>query len=127
MKIIDDLLSTLRYDAPVRDIRLGPFQTAVLTRNCGLASTPHDPGPHHSRIPVTEAGLLMEKDVGALAHLANSESALEAAIGMATINSLIEVDENRCLELNAAELIIAPVNSTKTPPKSKIITLIITI
>ena len=62
MKIIDDLLSTLNYEAPVKDVRQGPFQTAVLTRYCGLASTPHDPGPHHDQTPVKEAGLLLEKD-----------------------------------------------------------------
>ncbi|MBA7594468.1 hypothetical protein ES703_01411 [subsurface metagenome] len=105
MKIIDDMLSSLDYKAPVRDIRQGPFQTAVLTRGCGLASTPHDPGPHHSQTPVNEAGLLMEKDVLALARMAYSESPLEAAIGMATINSLVEVDEQRCTELNAGDLL----------------------
>ncbi|MCK4723200.1 MAG: DUF364 domain-containing protein [Dehalococcoidia bacterium] len=105
MKIINDLLHTLNYDAPVRDIRQGPFQTAVLTRDCGLASTPHDPGLHHSRTPVNEAGLLMEKDVLTLARMAYSQSPLEAAIGMATINSLVEVDEQRCTELNAGDLL----------------------
>ena len=105
MKIIDDLLSTLNLEAPVRDIRLGPFQTAVLTRYCGLASTPHDPGPHHDHAPVKESGLLLENDARALAHLANSLSQMEAAIGMATINSLIEVDEQRCVELNAGDLL----------------------
>lgn len=49
MKIIDNLLYTSNYEAPVIDVHQGPFQTVVLTRNCGLASTPHDPGPHHSR------------------------------------------------------------------------------
>lgn len=105
MRIINDLLSSLDYEASVRDIRQGPFQTAVLTHRCGLASTPHDPGPHHSRTPVAEAGLLREKDVQALARLAKSQSPLEAAIGMATINSLIEVDEQRCTELNAGDLL----------------------
>jgi hypothetical protein len=105
MKIIDDLLSTLSYEASVRDIRQGPFQTAVVTRYCGLASTPHDPGPHHDKTPVKEAGLLLEKDVIALAHMANSLSSLESAIGMATINSLIEVDEQGCAELNAGDLL----------------------
>ena len=38
--------------------------------------------------------------------LAYSQSILEAAIGMATINSLLEIDENSCTELNAAELIM---------------------
>jgi len=105
MKIVDDLLSTLNYAAPVRDIRQGPFQTAVLTRHCGLASTPHDHGPHHDRTPVKEAGLLTEKNALALAKLAYSSSLIEAAIGMATINSLMEIDERRCVELNAADLL----------------------
>ena len=106
MKIIEDLLSTLNYKAPVRDMRQGPFQTAVLTRDCGLASTPHDPGPHHNRTPVKEAGLLMEKSTLALAEMANSSSSYEAAIGMATINSLVKVDEQRCLQLNAGDLLV---------------------
>ena len=106
MKIIDDLLSTLSYEAPVRDIRQGPFQTAVLTRDCGLASTPHDPGPHHDQVPVKEAGLLMEKNALALARMAASPSLLEAAIGMSTINSLIDIDEQRCVQLNAGDLLI---------------------
>jgi len=105
MKIIEDLLSTLNYEAPVRDIRQGPFQTAVLTRDCGLASTPHDSGPHHNKTPVKEAGLLMEKSTLALAEMANSSSSHEAAVGMATINSLVKVDEQRCLQLNAGDLL----------------------
>jgi len=105
MKIIEDLLSTLNYEAPVREIRQGTFQTAVVTRNCGLASTPHDPGPHHNNTPVNEAGLLLSRDAAGLARLALSTSPLEAAIGMATINSLIDVDEQRCTELNAGDLL----------------------
>lgn len=105
MKVIADLLSTLNYEAPVRDIRQGKFQTAVLTRNCGLAATPHDPGPHHDKTPVREAGILIEKNALALAQMAESPSPLEAAIGMATINSLIEIEEQRCVELNASDLL----------------------
>jgi len=106
MKIIDDILSTLNCEAPVTAICQGPFQTAVLTRNCGLASTPHDPGPHHDRTPVTDAGRLLEKDAVTLAYMANSPSLMESAIGMATINSLIEVDKRRCKELNAGDLLV---------------------
>jgi len=105
MKIINDVLSTLNYDASIREIRQGSFQTAVLTRGCGLASAPHDPGPHHGKTPVKEAGLLLDKDVLALASMASSPSPLEAAIGMAAINSLIEVDEHKCQELNAGDLL----------------------
>jgi uncharacterized protein (DUF4213/DUF364 family) len=106
MKIIEELISTLAFEAPVKDIRQGAFQTAVLTLSCGLASTPHNPGPHPVGMPVNGAGLLLEKDLRLLAHMAKSQSPMESAIGMATINSLIKVDERRCTEFNAAELLI---------------------
>jgi uncharacterized protein (DUF4213/DUF364 family) len=106
MKIISDVLSTLHYAAQIRDIRQGPFQTAVWTQNCGLASTPHDPGLYYGKHPVKEVGHLQENDIFTLACMAYSLSPFEAAIGMATINSLIEIDEHRCTELNAGDLLI---------------------
>lgn len=105
MKIIDELISKLACEVPVRYICQGAFQTAVLTGNCGLASTPHSPGPHPTGMPVNEAGLLLEKETQFLVRMANSQSPMESAIGMATINSLIEVDERHCTELNASELL----------------------
>ena len=105
MKIINDILATLDYDTEVKDIRMGPFQTAVATGRCGLASTPHDPGPHHKQSPVANAGLLLKKSARELAGMANSTSQVEAAIGMATINSLVEIDEKRCVKLNAGDLL----------------------
>jgi uncharacterized protein (DUF4213/DUF364 family) len=106
MRIIDDLLSIIDCAAPVREVRQGPFQTAVQTRYCGLASTPHEAGPHHVRKPVQEAGSLTEKTARELAGMAKSGSLFEAAIGMAAINSLLEVNEEECQELNARELIV---------------------
>jgi uncharacterized protein (DUF4213/DUF364 family) len=105
MQIINDLLSRLNYDAPVERVVQGAFQTAVLTRRCGLASTPHDAGPHHDKSPVKEAGHLLKHDAAGLARKALSASPNEAAIGMATINSLLNVDAQQYEELNAAELI----------------------
>ena len=105
MKILDDLLSTLNFEVGVRDIRQGPFQTAVVTRHCGLASTPHDQGHHQDAAPVKEAGILMGKGALEIAQMAFSSSLLEAAIGMATINSLLEIDEGRCVALNAGDLL----------------------
>ena len=55
---------------------------------------------------VREPGFLLDKSPLELAQLAYSQSILEAAIGMATINSLIEIDGDSCIELNAAELIV---------------------
>jgi uncharacterized protein (DUF4213/DUF364 family) len=38
--------------------------------------------------------------------MSSSDSILEAAIGLASINSLIEVDTERCVELNGGDLLI---------------------
>jgi uncharacterized protein (DUF4213/DUF364 family) len=105
MKILNDLIASLNYDAEVRDIRLGVFQTAVYMRGCGLASTPHGTGHAQGNSPVREAGSLKEKSSGELVELVKSENLLEASIGMAALNSLIEVDVNKCRELNAAVLL----------------------
>jgi uncharacterized protein (DUF4213/DUF364 family) len=105
MKILNDVISQLNPEAPVRDIRQGVFHTGVLTRNCGLAATlPRDALRQEPPL-VKEPGHLMEKSALELARMAYSESILEAAIGMATINSLLEIDMERCQELNAGELI----------------------
>jgi len=95
----------MNFESPLRDIRQGPFQTAVMTRGCGLASTPRDPDPHHDKSPVKEAGFLLNRDVATLSHMALSSSPMRASVGMATINSLIDVDKRRCVELNAGELL----------------------
>jgi uncharacterized protein (DUF4213/DUF364 family) len=106
MKLLDDLISALDMDTKVRDIRQGVFHTGVLTRNCGLASTlPRDALKQNPPL-VKEPGTLLEKSVSDLAHMAYSESILEASIGMATINSLLAIDNDQCVELNARELIV---------------------
>ena len=105
MKILDDLLSILNPEARVRDIRQGIFYTAVLTRNCGLAATLPQDALRQAQPSVKEPGFLLQKSVSELTRMAYSESILEAAIGMATINSLLDIDEEHCLSLNAGNLI----------------------
>lgn len=105
LRIIDDLLSTINYETEVKGIYQGPFQTAVETRYCGLASTPHELVHSRVRKPVEKAGLLMNETARELANLAKSESLFEASIGMAAINSLVEVSEEKCQEINAGDLI----------------------
>jgi uncharacterized protein len=108
LEILDDLLSTLNMADPVRDIRQGIFHTGVLTHNCGLAATLSQDAlrQHQEGEPlVRESGYLLNKRTDDLAKMAYSESIMEAAIGMATINSLLEVDESLCLNQNAADLI----------------------
>lgn len=106
MRIIEDLITAVDPEAQLRDIRMGPYWTAVLTRNCGLASVAPTPHHQHDSSPVSEAGFLSEKNVRDLAYMARSDSALEASVGMATINSLLKIDERSCIELNAADIIV---------------------
>jgi uncharacterized protein (DUF4213/DUF364 family) len=106
MKIINDLISTLDFDASVKDIRQGVFHTGVLTRYCGLAATlPRDALKQEGPL-VREPGFLLDKTARDLAQMVYSDSLLEAAIGMAAINSLLEVDPDSCIEVNAAEVIL---------------------
>ncbi len=105
MKVLDDLVATLNTDAKVRDIRMGLFHTAVVTRNCGLAATLPRDALRQEQPSVGEPGHLLEKNALELVRMAYSDNILEAAIGMAAVNSLLEVDEAKCRELNASQLI----------------------
>ena len=106
MKILDDLILALNFDPTVKDIRQGVFHTGVLTRNCGLAATLPRDALRQEPPMVKEPGFLLDKTSLELAQMAYSQGILEAAIGMASINSLLEIDEDSCVELNAAELIM---------------------
>ena len=98
------MLLTLGPDAPVRSVVVGAHWTAVCSRHCGLASTLTGERPHgHER--VREVGGLHLKTALELAELARSDNLLEASIGVAAINSLIEVEREQVRESNAMEVL----------------------
>ena len=109
MKSINMLLNCLEMDAPVRQILVGAFWTAVVLDTepvaCGLASTlrAEGGGPWP---PVTEPGRLQQRSGRQLAELLRSGRILEASIGMAAFNALLEIDESALTELNADEIIL---------------------
>ena len=110
MSIIDELIASLGSDAPVREVRVCAFWTAVVLEDgrCGLASTlrPAEPRCAGLTPPVRRAGHLLERSALELAQYAKSERPLEASIGLAAINSLLEIDESCCVGLNAEEVIL---------------------
>jgi uncharacterized protein (DUF4213/DUF364 family) len=106
MTLIQDIIGSIREGAPALEVRVGVFWTAVVSRGCGLASTVMPEGHHQLNPPVGEAGRLAGRSAFELAYLAESKNTLEAAIGMAAINSLVAVDESRCVELNAADYLM---------------------
>ena len=118
MSIIDDLLAALPLSSSlvgggkgeaVREVRIGAFWTAVVLEDgrCGLASALRDDDHHHhGQHPVRGAGHLHKRSARELAELAHSDSLLEASIGLAAINALLDVDEDACVELNAEQVIL---------------------
>jgi uncharacterized protein (DUF4213/DUF364 family) len=106
MKILDDLILSLKgNDFRVKSVHTCVFWTAVISKHCGLSSTFRDEGPSHDR-GVRDVGNLTQKTALELAEYARSESLLEASIGMATINSLVDIDESNCIEKNAFDIIL---------------------
>lgn len=108
--VIDDLLESIS-DGVVHDIRVGAFWTAVIVeveghRRCGLASNLRSKEHcHEGKAVVDEAGRLKTWKAKQLCELSRSKSLMEASIGMATINGLLPLQEERYVDLNAEEVI----------------------
>jgi len=102
-EILKDILFSLKTDYDVSDIRTCVFWTAVCSLRCGLASTMAFSIPPSEGPQVESAGHLLPSGVKALAQLSLSSRILEAAIGMAAINSVVPIDESLCVDLNAEE------------------------
>jgi uncharacterized protein (DUF4213/DUF364 family) len=105
MRLLNALLDTLPSDPiPVRRVVIGVHWTLVSSRNCGLGSTLVGTIPSgHS--PVRDVGVLHQKSAQELARWVLSDNLLEASIGIAAINSLLDVDETQVENINAAEII----------------------
>ena len=105
MNILDDLINNLNTDAPIRSILVGAHWTVVCSRHCGMASTLMDNHPH-GQSQVRDVGYLDTKTARELLEYARSDNLLEASIGVAAINSLLEVDESQAVEINALDVLI---------------------
>ena len=105
MNILETLLDKMPAEpVPVRKVIIGIHWTLVSSKHCALASTILDDGPHgHSNLK--DVGILHKKSAQELARGILSDQPLEASIGMAALNSLIDIDEGRMVQVNAAEVI----------------------
>lgn len=95
----------------MREVVVGVFQTAVVLETdpprCGLASTCTSDDHHiYERPPIPRAGNLLQTTAQGLAGGLRSSSWLEASLGMAALNALLEVDEGACSEVNAREILL---------------------
>jgi uncharacterized protein len=105
LELLIKLLKTLpQGPIPVRKVIIGVHWTLVCSKHCGLGSTITGEGPHgHSQIK--DVGFLHQKSAQELAGWVLSDNLLEASIGIAALNSLIDVDESLLTEVNASEVI----------------------
>ncbi len=104
--ILDNLLSHLTDDVPVRSVLVGVHWTVVCSRHCGMAATLMSSHPH-GNTQVHDVGNLHQKSADELAELAGSTELIEASIGVAAINSLLDVDESTAREINASEVLVS--------------------
>jgi uncharacterized protein (DUF4213/DUF364 family) len=93
MTILKDLIASLPDDVAVRSVQAGAHWTAVCSRYCGLASTVTGDRPHDQN-RVRDVGRLHLKSARELAEYALSDNPLESSLGVAAINSLLDVDES---------------------------------
>jgi len=105
MKILDELIITIQKDAPVREMLVGVHWTIVSSRGCGMASTVVSNQPHGEEM-VGDAGSLGLKSALELTQFLNSENSLEASIGLAALNSLIELPEKGLVDINAFKYLV---------------------
>ena len=105
MELLKEIIAALPKDPiPVRQVVVGVHWTLVASRFCGLASTTLRE-EQHAQSRVRDVGFLTEKTAQELASWALSENLTEASIGMAAINSLLELDKKSLKEINASEVI----------------------
>lgn len=104
MQLINELLNSVKNDAPVRNVLIGAHWTMVSSRGCGMASTVTNPLPHGEG-KVRDAGKLHLKSAQELAAYLQSNIWLEASIGLAALNSLLEVPQDKVTAINAFKVV----------------------
>ena len=90
----------------IKKVIIGTFTTAVISRRCGLASTLRNGCGSGGHKRLCNLGKMEGMDVRTLAEDVFSDEILEASIGMAAINSSLEISERKFTEINASELIV---------------------
>lgn len=105
MLLLDDLINSVQEDAEVRGVLVGAYCTVVCSRTCGMAATLSDHHqPKHSQ--VRAVGQLHTKTALELAEYVHSDNLLEASIGLAALNSLLLIDQNQAVEINAVDVLM---------------------
>ncbi len=104
MTVLKDLIETCE-EVEVKQVFVGIFDTAVISKRCGIATTMKFSccGKHQK---IKNAGNLENMSSKELASFLLSENPLEASIGMAALNSAIpDISEDKLVEVNASQIL----------------------
>lgn len=104
MEILSSILKSIKEDTPVQEVRRGLHWTAVVSRRCGLASTIACGGCNHGETGGME-GSLTEMTALELARYSFDDDIAKASLGMAAINSLLDVDPNKHDDVDGLRLV----------------------
>ncbi len=102
--LITELIESLQDDSRVRQIIVGAHWTVIQSLYCGMASTTFS-DKQHGEGSVKNAGNLHQMSARELASYALSDNPLEASIGLASINSLIQIPTGNLIYANAFDVI----------------------
>jgi uncharacterized protein len=104
MEILTRILKNIKEDAPVQDVRRGIHWTAVVSRRCGLASTVAQGGCNHEQTGGKE-GSLTEMTALELARYCLEEDTAKASLGLAALNSLLDIASSRYSDVDGLKLV----------------------
>jgi uncharacterized protein (DUF4213/DUF364 family) len=105
MQVLEELIHCLKIDLPVTAAVLGSHLIAVASRRLGLAALVTR--AEHEEPSFAEKGrfTLLGRSARDLAWWLLGDEWLEAGIGMASLNSLLEIDYDKLHEINAKHII----------------------
>jgi len=106
MEILERIISRIDIDAPVKEVRKGVFWTAVVSRFCGLSSTMLKEYCTDEDMDEAVPASFTDMTALELAHFSLSKDISKASLGLAAINSLLDIDESRIVEINAGDLLL---------------------
>jgi len=105
MKILHEIINSIRDNHPIKRICVGAHWTAVTAKHTGMASTVMLEKTHGKDI-VKDAGILNKKNSKELINYALSNNSLEASIGTACINACLTIPDKHIQEINGFDIVV---------------------